>query len=322
MVEVIENSGYIVREANENDFSEIADLNAKHNFGMKKEDWLRWKYLENPGGKGRLFLLIDPDDNINGTLGFLPVTFSKDDKTKIQIMEMVDGFLAPKVRGKKLFQEIICYALERIKGPVIGFPNELAEPVCLKCDFQIFSPMDVWYFPVDHSSIIPEKYRMPLRPLSVITSWVYTWIFLGSHNEKIKMRAVNHYIRGYYDKKGFFKKEISSDFLNWRFISNPTRSYQCYEFINHRRSIGYCVFTIEGSSLELIDFVTMKNKSCLRKLVEYCRKKHLTHIAFPGVGIKANRLGFIKSSGNKRNVISYNLTYSGNGAVKLRDSDW
>ena len=58
---------YTFREADISDFPQIAAFFRNFNYPLQKEQWLRWKYLENPVGRGHLFLIEDSNRNIKGT---------------------------------------------------------------------------------------------------------------------------------------------------------------------------------------------------------------------------------------------------------------
>jgi len=49
------NELFTFREAMDNDFERIAEFFQGHNYGLRKVEWLEWKYLKNPMGKGGYF---------------------------------------------------------------------------------------------------------------------------------------------------------------------------------------------------------------------------------------------------------------------------
>ena len=66
---------YIYREADEADFHAIAEFLERHDYAPKGQhwsrqdyvDWLKWKFLDNPYGPARTFIV---EDSHNAIVGF------------------------------------------------------------------------------------------------------------------------------------------------------------------------------------------------------------------------------------------------------------
>jgi hypothetical protein len=323
MKNVIEKARFSLNLANESQFEEVASFNNVHDSALRETAWLHWKYIQNPDGRGRLYVLRDAFGVIAGTVGYIPKPYDNKTNSDALVYQLVDGFVAPQFRKKGFFNEMLVLSQRDIKGPVLAFPNELARKTPLKTGFKLCSRIDIWTFPLDPIFAVMKRNNTFLKLFSRIFHRCYKLIFLNGNSRKIAMEPVVRFDKHFEDSESRIRKHIRAEFLNWRFVDNPLRSYVCYHFLLDNAPIGYCVFTIEGMSIELFDFVAENfEKACFRALAHFCWEKGQTHIVYPGAGLHLQKLGFIKRSGYRRFVLLRGRLPLNSGIIKLRDSDW
>lgn len=308
------------REAEEKDFPVIAAVFDRNNYGLKKEAWIRWKYLENPDGKGRLFIAQDTAGNILGTFGFLPHILTTQGSKTFLVMESVDLFLVPEARGKKISKKLLQYGRDMICEPAIAFPNKFSESIMIRLGWKPFAPLKTWFFPVTIDGGYTQHSFKFMSSAVGMLSRNYTRLFLPDRFPDIRIRMLGEG-EMFADSMGSFSCGRSAAFLNWRFRKNPCKDYAAMEFLQSDQSIGYCVMAIEKNSATIFDYCAQKHKrTCLRRIVDFCRERAIPYLFFRGVGLQLWHLGFMKLS-STTDVICRSLDER-SFTLMLRDSDW
>jgi len=313
---------YIFRETDVADYQRISDLLTRCDFGPKRPEWLRWKYLDNPLGRARVFVIENSSNKeLEGLVAFEPRLFQNGDATPFVVMHAVEGFLKPEIRGKGLYPQLLQHAMTTIDAPMLGFPNKRAERIHIQCGWQILSTDERWYFPVAAGNHLKQWPLRILAPLVNFLSRAYATLWLGREKPEIQMKSMTKAAKDYPARDNRIQGVRSAAFLNWRFINNPMRPYSAYEFFENGESVGYCVYALDGKSAELFDFsVERHSRTCLRMLVEHCRKRGITHLLFRGSGLALWKFGFVKW-GAGGSYIAYNLP-QGAYYLTFGDSDW
>lgn len=320
----MEDSGsgaFTIQEAAKADFPAISDFLALLRFGPRKTEWLSWKYLENPEGLARIFLLINENGNIKGLLAYMPRHFAVSESQPTVIMQAVDGILAPDVRGKRLYPKLLQYSMSKIQHPLIGFPNQRAEDLHLRCNWSLIAPEERWVFPCAIGNRLSGSRLRFSAPLFNFASNIYATALLGRSPYQISMKSVRRFQHDHPMDATGLTGVRTADYLNWRFIDNPMRQYWCHEYFDGTECIGYSAYGRDGSCGELFDFVSdREHKKCLRLLVEHCRGLGISHLLFRGVGLNLCRYGFLKRRG-PGSYISSGLPKD-SYILTLCDSDW
>jgi hypothetical protein len=315
------NEDFKIREADERDFPETAKFLNSLNFGPRKLEWLRWKYLENPEGRNRIFVVTDSIGNIKGFLGFIPRHFMNGSAEGHTLMQAVDGILAPEIRGKGIYTKLLEYSASKMRHPLLGFPNHRAEHVHLQCNWKRLSPEKRWEFPCAIGKRFRDTRFGYLAPLADFASKTFAAILLGPSPRQIVMRPVQQFMKDYSIRTVGFAGVRSAQYLNWRFIENPMRAYFCHEYYGGDECLGYSVYGIDGPCAEIFDFVvSRRHRKCLKLLVEHCRRAGISHILFRGIGLKLRRYGFLKRRG-QGSYIGFGLPKA-EYIITLCDSDW
>ena len=317
----MKNPKYILQEASDEDLPEIAAFLGTFSSQTKREQWVRWKYMENPAGRARVFVVRDSTSRIKGALSFMPRFFLKPKRGAVLIMQAVDALLAPDVRGKGLYPKLLKYAMEVIGTPIYTFPNKMAERIEIQCGWRLLSSVGSWYFPVGIGYLISDRSLSFLSSILNRLSKIYAQLWLGNGVNGVSLRFVEKFEQDFIPNTGKVWGERSSAFLNWRFIDNPLKAFSCYEFVLEGDIIGYCVLDVDGQSAELYDFVALRQRRmCIGKLVEYCHEKAITHVLFRNIGLKLWNFGFVRLR-SRSNVMEYNLSHEP-WVMTFCDCDW
>ena len=117
-------------KTDEKSFPEIASFYKSNNYGLMQESHLRWKYQDNPFGKGHFFLVLDSQKKIQGTLGYIPRYIYGKNTGFTKVLDAVDLYFTPETRGKKLFPEFKRFAMSHFNDPLIA--------ICPSCNTRLF----------------------------------------------------------------------------------------------------------------------------------------------------------------------------------------
>jgi len=297
-----ENNEYICREGGEADFQNLADFLVRHDYAPKhlswaREDyldWLRWKFLDNPDGPGRLWIMEDLTGTIVGVRANLPRRFANRKTGTFLCYHGVDALIETKLRGKRLYSNLQNFSTARLDLPSISFPRALIFNAAVRRGDYVIGPTEKWWFPVALGQSIPEKNRRFVLPMIAVSSRLYAFFWLGKPPTDLTMEPVARFERDFEIDTPFIHGVRSADYLNWRFVDNRMYDYSAYEFFQNGESIGYCVYRDAGSKTEIFDFVvSRRHRGCLRLLVEHCRNREIIHMRFRGIGLRLGKFGFV-----------------------------
>lgn len=315
---------YEITELELSDISRYIEFSSQYNNALGDGRYIIWKYLNNPYGKPRIFVVID-NGKIKGALSFIPRLFITINSTPILGMQALDAFIAPEDRGKSLYPKLFNHSMNKISEPIYAFPNNISEIVERRCGWSLISAISTWRYPITLCEFpFVSRFRF-VRSIVNSISKVYSNVYLKDEHVKInETTEINFKLIGW----PFLGRTYGSrepEYLKWRFIDNP-KKYHYFEFIDNNEVIGYCVFARKGASVSMYDFnVTKKIKGAMRSVVERFRSENVSHIVFNSVNINLMRLGFIKGRKTIANLLGYNfpqddivITYCDSDI----DSDW
>jgi len=312
---------YTFREADENDFRSISEFLTDLDFGPKKPDWLRWKYLANPHGRAQFFVIESPHKRIKGLLGFEPRLCRGESAEPFTMMQAVDGIASPELRGKHVYTKLLKTAMEAIDAPLLGFPSKSAERTHLRTGWKVLAPEQRWYFPAAMGRLVAQTPLGFLVPLINLLSRGYAAVWLGQQRDGLEMKPVERFERGFPVESGCLCGIRTAEFLNWRYIDNPMKQYYAHEFTDKGETIGYCVYASDKLSVEIFDFMVSRHeRACYQKLVKHFYETGFSHILFRGLGLRLGRFGFVRRL-SRVNYIAHNFP-KGRRRITLGDSDW
>jgi hypothetical protein len=315
-----------IREASEGDFPQIAELLNRHHYIPEQPDWsspdylkwLQWKLLENPDGRGRVFVADDSSRGIIGLNPFLPRLFTSAATGEFLGYHGIDAFVDPEMRGKNAYSRIYLYAMDVLNAPKVSFPSNVAMRVTVREGAQTVSPFDKWSFPLMIA-------RPALGPISFVANAFlkfYAFVWLGGRASNVEMKRITEFERGFQLDPAFIHGVRSAAFLNWRFIRNPLHAYLAYEFIEGGESIGYWVYRVKRSNAEIYDFVvTRRPRACLRMLVEHCRAEGLARLIFRGINLRMRGFGFMRGRERNSSFTIFRVPH-GPWMITLADRDY
>ncbi len=282
---------YRFRRAGEKDLPEIAALFARSNYGMKKLEWLTWKYLENPDGTALIYVAEDAEGRIICVNNRLPRRFRSKRTGEFVTFQNLDLFTAPEHRRKGVFARVGALAKSERDYFLIGFPNELSRKVT---ELDHIIPLYDWVFPVAWPSAGARTAPGFLVPLAAVLGKMYALFWLGPLPKDLVMKPVTSFERDFEIDSDMIQGVRSAAYLNWRFIKNPIHRYSAFEFIDKNESIGYCVYALSKSGgADVFDLVcTKRQRACIRLLAEHCRAHNVPHLNFRGANLKLWRFGF------------------------------
>jgi len=311
---------YTVREVGESAVGRIAVFFAQNAYKTVTEDHLRRKYFENPAGRGRIFVMEDRDNEIQGTLGYMPHLLVTPQEPSLVVMESVDLFIAPAARGKKMFPKFQGSVMKKIGYPLIAFPNKRSEKITIELGWERFATIENWVYPVG-SLWVPRK---GARDLLLYVLWglsrVYSFFWLVGWKE-VNLRTTVRYEQRFDQLNHSGRVGRSPEYLNWRYENNPVRSYVLHEFEIDGEVVGYSVVSVEADAVFVYDFFSASDeKACMRTLAGHYGKKGFKWLRFRGIGLNLWKRGFVKWP-SEISLIAYELP-PGPWVFTLGDSDW
>jgi len=317
---VISSIEYSIMEFSEKDIGEVEKYFEENNFILKDKKLLEWKYLRNPGGKARIFVMRNEKGKIQGILSYLPRIYRKSNLERINVVQAVDALIAPEARGKALYPKIIKHSTKEMKIPIYGFPNKRAEQIEVRSGWEILSPIDSWFFPVKIGDITFMKNILLARGIMNFFSKIYMKHMLARKG-KIEIRGIEEFGAEHGMVESGLSIERNAAFLNWRYIQNPFKKYTCLEFRKLGKIIGYCVFFIDVNKADIYEFAACQNqKECMRAAIEYFWEKKLRYAIFKTAGMNFKIFGFMKRK-TVNNIISCEFPKI-HLAFSMGDSDW
>lgn len=308
-------------KTDENSFPQIASFYKSHNYGLMQESHLRWKYLENPFGKGHFFLVLDSQEKIQGTLGYIPRYIYGKNTGFTMVLDAVDLYFTPETRGKKLFPEFKRFAMSHFNDPLIAFPNKRSEKVTIDIGWKHVAPINTWFFPMLRNKLIKKRLPKFLIILFGFIEIIYEFLFFGKKSGHITLKEVQSFNSDFSQSISGSRPGHSSDYLNWRYANNPTQKFKLFEYYFAGEPIGYTILKIDKNSAIIYDFFTEnKQKQCFREIIDYCKEKNYEKLLLKSIGLNFWKYGFMKFSSDI-SLISYNLP-SDKWFLMIGDSDW
>jgi len=312
---------YTFTETDEKSFPKIASIYESNNYGLMQESHLRWKYLENPFGKGHFFLVLNPQKKILGTVGYIPRFIWGKSTGMMKVMDSVDLFFTPKIRGKEIYPEFMKFAMSHFNDSLIAFPNKRSEKVTIDIGWEPVAPINTWFFPMLKNKC--RKKRLPefILLLCRLIEFLYNYLFFGKKSDHITLNEVQSFNSDFSLLITKLRPGHSSAYLNWRYANNPTQKFRLFEYNFEGHTIGYAVLKTEKKSAVIYDlFVEKEERQCFRKIIDFCKDSDFEKLVIKSIGLKFWKYGFIKFSSGI-SLISYNLP-SDKWLLMIGDSDW
>jgi GNAT superfamily N-acetyltransferase len=295
-----------VRDGNQKDLRGILSLR-KIVFGEQEKDKLderfwRWEFEEGPDGKALIYIVEDKN-KIIGHFADIPRRFSVQGKMVLGTLSL-DLMVHPDYWRKGIFAAMGRYGAQKVKQEnglfLFAFPIRSETIVGLKkIGWKEVVKLPVLVYPIKFSGIINRYLRFP--PLSLLVGGVarFFYFFFFGWRKKEKMKGVEikriHELDEQFDL--FWEKAIplypvmgvrDRNYLNWRYLQHPTRTYEIYGAFQKEEMKGYIVLRkvdlLNFNSAVIVDLLAL-DEVTLAALVE----KGIQHSRQEG----ADLLGFM-----------------------------
>jgi hypothetical protein len=323
-------NGFIIREGSEADFNKTAELLFRHDFApghlnwtrADYLDWLRWKFLDNPDGPARMFVVEDSHGAIVGLRVGLPRWLSSAETGKFKTYHAVDDFIDGELRERGLYSKLRQFATDRLPN-IFGYSSDIILRIAIREGYRILGPAQKWRFPIAVAQRIANGPYSFVAPLVDMLLRFYTSFWLGKCPVNLQMRPITRFNRDFDIDSKHIHGIRSAAYLNWRFIDNRMYSYSVFEFFEDNASIGYCVYAEKRSKAEIYDFVvSRRHRGCLRLLVEHCRGEGIHQLTFRGFELHLGKFGFICRRDSHSNCIVSPDLPGGRWMLTLGDRDY
>lgn len=251
---------------------------------MSLKYW-KWRFIENPFGKGIIKLLFDYNKLI-GHYAVTPMEVKVADKIVNTVFSMTT-MTHPKYRGRGIFpllaEETYSEAARRGFKFVYGFPNQNSyKPITKKVNWKGFGNMEVWQKKLNSECASGYMENGDIKKIGKFDNSIdYLWKKVRqSYSVAVPRTKV---------------------FLNWRFVQNPEVDYIKYMYVDSKGEVsGYIVSKIYRLGNEIkghvVDLLSVPDKKVVRTLLQcaynYFIEQGITDIScwFPKNGFYADIL--------------------------------
>jgi len=262
----------IITKEEEKEVISFLDKVLNHRLNQKIWDW---EFANN--AEEAVFTLAKNDSEIVGTQAFLPIKLNHNG-TKILTSKSETSHLNPNYRGKKIFESLYLYGLDKCKEVkhtlVWGYTSavkvwkntlqfEVVEPCMydmninlhLIVDKDLLKKYSLNYFIYQakyfyHALKVNSKRKERNKFFEKNTNSKLT-----QHPKPIAASDLENFyteIRSKYNIH--FHLNMDEEYMNWRIYNNPTLNYKTVFFYNNKKLTGYYVYTIRENRLMLSDF--------------------------------------------------------------------
>lgn len=278
-----------VRDGNEKDMERILFLRDLV-FGDVERDKLdprfwNWQIRENPDGAAWIYLAED-GEKIIGHLADLPKRFLVQGRLVLGTLTH-DMMVHPDYRRKGISAATAEYAIHRVereKGMFMTAYSIREESLnsLLKVGWKEVMSLPILVFPIRFYGITNRYLHLKLMSLLIGGMARFFYLLLLGRRKKEKMGGVEikrvHKLDEQFDL--FWEKAISlypimgvrdRNYLNWRYLQHPTRSYAIYGAFQKEEMKGYIVLRkvelLNFNSAVIVDLLALDDE-VLHELVE------------------------------------------------------
>jgi GNAT superfamily N-acetyltransferase len=280
---------WIVRDGDEKDLRGILSLR-KIVFGEEEKDKLnekfwKWEFEEGPDGKALIYIVED-ENKIIGHFADIPRLFSVQGETVLGTSS-VDLMVHPDYRQKGIFDAMARFGVQQVKQKkglfMMGFAIRIKSISGLKkIGWREVEKLPVLVYPIRFRAILNRYLHFPL--LSLLLGGGVRFFFLlfyclkrKEKSEGIEIERINTFD----DSFDHFWQRASSlysvmgvrnqNYLAWRYLQHPTRSYAIYRAKKYGEMRGYIVLRkvdlLNFNSAVIVDLLALDEET-ISALVE------------------------------------------------------
>lgn len=236
---------------------------------VASDEHYNWQYLENPVGKGIVLIAFDGEVPVGGYAA-IPCLYQYNEKT-FQIMLGMNLVVSPPFRGRGISTKLVLEFNKHINSSqsIIGVPNDKATRLhmkntrdFLKLTLLIRPVMLSKYFHNKIASFIMKPFDKIWKKKNPVKSLEYKEMFDKRFDDFEKITRRENVIR----------QVRNSDFLNWRYKTNPKKKYKVFVVEKSNREIeGYIITRVaefNGKQFGFVmDFVITNKSESIKQLV-------------------------------------------------------
>ena len=284
-----ESYSWNVRDGNQLDREGILSLrgvvfNEEERDKLDPRFW-QWEFMEGPDGKAFLYIVEDRN-KIIGHFADIPRRFSLEGETVLGTLSL-DLMVHPSYWRKGIFLALGRYGAEKVKQEngllLTAFPIRLETILGLrKIGWKEVAKLPVLVYPIRFRSILNRYVHFP--PLAALTGGIARFFYsllYGLKGERkaggIEIDQVSSFDEAF---EHFWQKASAlypiigirnRDYLNWRYLRHPTRSYAIYRAKENGEMRGYIILRkvdlLKFNSAVIVDLLAL-DEEILSALVE------------------------------------------------------
>ncbi len=294
-----------VRDGNKMDMEGILSLRGVV-FGEEEKDKLDprfwgWEFLGGPDGQGWIYVVED-ESKIVGHFADIPRSFSVQGESILGTLSL-DLMVHPDYWRRGIFEALGRYGIERVRKEngrfLIAFPIRQETIHGLKkIGWKEVVKLPVLVYPIRFSGIINRYLHFPL--LSLLAGGVVRFLYalcyrLKRRNgvEKIEIEEMGS-LDDQFDH--FWQKALSlypiigvrnRNYLTWRYLQHPTRTYTIYRAKKSGEMMGYIVLRkvelLKFNSAVIVDLLALDQvtlTALTERGIQHSRHKGTDLLAF------------------------------------------
>jgi Acetyltransferase (GNAT) domain len=220
----------IVGELGEISLQRTLELSASHypeGHPVRRADYLKWLYLDNPHGRAKLVVTLAPNGSYSGVTALVPFRAVLGSET-IGTRYILNVLVHPAHRGRKLALEMATTAVAEAHEHhewAIAHPNEASYPVFLKTNMKFRAGAKLLVRPPGVGARVRGYHRVWQTGESASQITGYGFDLLAEWR-----RSIEHPVL-----------LADEEFLRWRYMRHPVYSYRLYFRAEEMRVTDYFV---------------------------------------------------------------------------------
>ena len=298
-------SEWQVRDGNEMDMGGILSLR-EIVFREEERDKLdprfwRWEFIENPDGRASIYIVED-QRKIIAHFADIPRRFSVGGEAVLGTLSL-DLMVHPDYWRKGIFQAMGKYAIQRVKNDNCFFMSSYPirrETIngFKKIGWRKMVKLPVVVYPINFSGVINRYLRF--QPLSLLIGGVARFFYFLLHGLKRKKRTgeaeiekvdlLDDAFNGFWQKASTLYPILGirdQNYLNWRYLRHPTRTYSIYRAKISGEMKGYIILRkvklLNFDSTVIVDLLALDEATLIglvEKGIEHSRAERTDLLGF------------------------------------------